>query len=228
MKPCPFCGGHGESYVESMFPTHPWCVRCKKCNCRLSRFATPGEAILKWNQRFHDQRELVEIKGDLFRQMADAICITTNGFTRTDGRAVMGRGCARQAVAKWPRIEQVLGQRLLDGGNQVWALTIQEGERIFFKNPPVGARGLPYHVVSFPVKHHWKEQADLDLIKRSAHQLMDMIKEKGWTKVILPRPGCGNGRLTWDMVKPVLSEILDFRVVVISPKNEVDSRQAIR
>ena len=37
-----------------------------------------------------------EIRGDLFTQEADTICITTNGFVKANGECVMGRGCAKQ------------------------------------------------------------------------------------------------------------------------------------
>jgi hypothetical protein len=36
-----------------------------------------------------------------------------------------------------------------------------------------------------------------------------------WTTVIMPRPGCGNGRLRWQDVSKVLSDILDDRFVVV-------------
>jgi len=37
-----------------------------------------------------------ELRGNLFHTPCDVICITTNGFVKRNGEAVMGRGCAVQ------------------------------------------------------------------------------------------------------------------------------------
>lgn len=71
-------------------------------------------------------------------------------------------------------------------------------------------------LISFPVKHKWFEAADLSLIERSAKQLMLLISCTEFEKVLLPRPGCGNGRLQWADVKKVLEPILDERVYIVS------------
>lgn len=34
------------------------------------------------------------------------------------------------------------------------------------------------------------------------------------TKVVLPRPGCGNGRLVWADVKPVLAGLPDEVLII--------------
>lgn len=76
-----------------------------------------------------------------------------------------------------------------------------------------------FRLVTFPVKVHWKDTASLDLIRRSALDLMatlDMPPLWPTRKVILPRPGCGNGGLSWVHVRPVIAPILDNRVWVIA------------
>lgn len=123
--------------------------------------------------------------------------ITTNGFVTKDGRAVMGRGCALEAKTKFEGIDFALGRLIKDHGNRCHIL----GD---------------YGLVSFPVKHHWKEQADLDLIIRSAHELVQLADAHGWQFVVMPRPGCGNGKLKWADVKPAIAGILDDRFRVIT------------
>jgi hypothetical protein len=143
-----------------------------------------------------------EIFGDLFEQKdADAICITTNGSVKKNGKAVMGRGCAREANRRW-NCSKILGKAIKECGNV----------------PMIFRRTEGYAVVSFPVKHRWWEKADLNLIRGSAKRLVELVNYHGWKKVILPRPGCGNGKLDWKDVKPILEPILDDRFYVITHK----------
>jgi len=141
-----------------------------------------------------------EILGDLFEQKdADAICITTNGFIKRNGEAVMGRGCAREADERWKCAKEV-GDILKEYGNNVHILR----------------HGIPHTVVIFPVKYHWRQKADLILIKRSTQQLVELADRLHWKRIVVPRPGCGNGGLRWEVVKPVLEPILDDRFFVIT------------
>lgn len=149
-----------------------------------------------------------ESVGDLFTdfQDADAICITTNGFVKADGRCVMGRGCAKTAKNTWLGVDKTLGDLISKHGNHVHGLLLPDHDTDY---------GTPA-ILSFPVKHHWREEADLKLIKRSARELMAIINGMRFKSVILPRPGCGNGRLKWRDVKSVLKKILDDRVIVVT------------
>src|SRR5574340_1463313 len=122
---------------------------------------------------------MIEAVRDLWDELCDARCITTNGTMKKDGSSVMGRGCASEAKAIYADIDTYLGARLKAYGNHTQVL-------IYDKN---------IALVSFPVKHNWWERADIELIKRSAGELVIMTEIQQWAKVLLPRPGCGNGQL---------------------------------
>lgn len=137
----------------------------------------------------------------------DALCIPTNGSLVRLGpkggyRGVMGRGVAKQARDRDPGLDVSLGDHVRTQGHVVGVIR----------------RGDVVHCtwVSFPVKHRWQESADLDLIRTSARELMALIAAEAWTTVVLPRPGCGNGRLAWEFVRPALIDVLDDRVVVVT------------
>jgi hypothetical protein len=191
---------------------------------------------------------MIEITGDLFVPESyrcadgspglgvhpDAICISTNGFVKKSGEAVMGRGCAQEAKKRWPGIEYELGRCIRQRGNIAHRIA----------SPTNSQWPIPYTIVSFPVKpkkfyptadrsnvvrHQrdrmragepapgWAAVADLELIKQSALDLVSMADTMGWSHIVLPRPGCGHGELSWeDQVKPVLEEILDDRFSVIT------------
>ena len=138
-----------------------------------------------------------ECRGNMFSylgRMKFRLFITTNGFVKNDGTAVMGRGNAAQAVRVFREeyeinLPEVLGNSLKSRKNIVSHLTAQ--------------------LYSFPVKEHWADRANMRLIKRSVSSLKEMIKENPNLVYILPRPGCGNGNLKWKNVKPLLEDLPD-------------------
>lgn len=147
---------------------------------------------------------MIEQQGNLWQvDNADARCITTNGdFVGNPIKAVMGKGVAKQAKLRYPGVDSWLALLLEEKGNHVFTLIreIREGGWL----------------LSFPVKHHWHKAADIDLIVRSAHELVHEAEARGWSKVYLPRPGCGNGKLDWPYVKHMIEDILDDRFIIIN------------
>ena len=145
---------------------------------------------------------MLETVGDMWEEPCDMLCVLTNGDRRSDGCAVMGARTALQAKCHYPDIPELLGELLRLRGNHVHDLGVRDGRR----------------VLSFPTKHHWRDAfADLELIRRSCRELVDAIGDQGMTRILIPRPGCGAGRLGWSVVRPVLEEVLvDDKFVVIS------------
>jgi len=141
---------------------------------------------------------VVEVRGNLwtFWREGEWVAITTNGDVRGDGAAVMGRGVAWEATQRFPGIADHLGRLLSREGNIVHVFNSM---RLF----------------TFPVKHHWQEDADIALIKASARQLVDYADAKHLDQVYLVRPGCGNGKLDWNFVKPKIAPLLDDRFVIV-------------
>jgi hypothetical protein len=145
---------------------------------------------------------MIEVQADLWSLIpADATVITTNGTIKSNGACVMGRGCAKEARDRFPGIDKVLGKAIAERGNIVHDL----------------GRFGQYNIVSFPVKHSWSDEADISLIEESVSHLIAHanIKMYPWESIIMPRPGCGNGKLEWEDVKPFLSK-LDDRFIVVS------------
>ena len=145
-----------------------------------------------------------EAVGDLwtFGDHPDARVITTNGVVTSDGRAIMGVGTARQAADRYPGIAQLLGELITTFGNHPARLVLIEGTWI----------------VSFPVKHHWRDPASPALIAASARELVELADQYNWQQIVLPRPGCGAGQLSWPVVQPIIEPIFDDRFVVLAFK----------
>ena len=138
-----------------------------------------------------------EISGDIWSFLGQAtLCVTTNGSLAKDGRAVLGRGCARQAGEHFPDLANRLGCLLQRYGNHVHLL----------------GNGL----VSFPVEETAWSLPDLGIIQRSAHELRDLAESEQWSRVVVPRPGCGYGGLDWSAVRPLLEPLFDERFTLIT------------
>ena len=140
---------------------------------------------------------MLEVAGDIWEYRNEGvIVITASGSLTRDGRAVFGRGVARQAAHRYPHLAEVLGRLLAGKGNHVF--------------------DLGNGIVSFPVEETAWSHPDLRIIARSAEELRLLADSSGWTRIVVPRPGCGGGGLAWEDVRPRLSPWFDERFVVIS------------
>jgi hypothetical protein len=162
-----------------------------------------------------------------------AICITTNGFVKKNGEAVMGRGCAKQALQRYPSISFTLGNRIVTGGNKVH-LRIKEDEDFGHAvySFPVKPRSLVLardcdvreHVVGHMASRFkpgdrvpgWACKADIAIIRHSARMMVLTANDEKMKRIILPRPGAGAGELMWNDVKEELDKILDDRFFAIT------------
>ena len=124
------------------------------------------------------------------------VCITTNGVIKKDGHLVMGAGIALQAKQRFPQLPSRLADAVSQHGSQTFYLP---DENLF----------------SFPTKHDWRDPSDINLITKSAWELVAITDKMGFTQVYLPKPGCANGGLDWYEVEHTISEILDDRFTVV-------------
>lgn len=140
------------------------------------------------------------VHGNIWQYQADILCITINSTIKRDGSLVMGRGVAAQAKAQYPRLPYALARWIKDFGYHV-AIT-----DYYMHNKPV---------CIYPVKSYWRDKATLDLVHQSAWELRALAIALPNSTFVLPRPGCGNGGLLWDTVRPMIDYILPNNVHVI-------------
>jgi hypothetical protein len=145
---------------------------------------------------------MLEEFGDFWNIQGDARCITTNGALRFNGYAIMGKGMAVEAKHRYPKIEATLGRLIQKYGNHTFKL----------------GNGL----ISFPTKRHWREDSDIGLIKRSAQELVVLLKDDPAKRVLLTRPGCGNGNLQWSEVKSYIQNILSEDKFIVIERYRTD------
>lgn len=142
--------------------------------------------------------KMKEIQGniwDYYKKKDIAICITTNAIVKENGDLVCGAGCAKEAARKIPNFTRLVGLQVFAWGNHVYH--------------------IKHNVFTFPVKQHYANKARLSIIERSCQELVKMLRKYDYKKIIVPRPGCGNGRLLWKDVKLILEKYFDDRFYII-------------
>lgn len=139
--------------------------------------------------------------GNLWQMQADARCITTNGTVKKNGAVVMGRGVALQARDEYPGIDLRVGKVVRRGPPGMLQVDVVWDDPV---------------IICFPVKYNWWEHASLPLIRESAQRLVELADmHREWGTILLPRPGCGNGQLRWEQVRPEIEGLLDDRFVIV-------------
>jgi len=138
-----------------------------------------------------------EATGNLWTVPASWRCVTTNGIVKDNGELVMGAGVALEAKKQYPDLPKKLGQWVEKYGNRPF-LCRDEG------------------IITFPTKQHYKHNSNVMLIRSSAEKIVAIADKYKLHSIVLPRPGCGNGGLTWDFVKPYLEDLLDERFTIIT------------
>lgn len=134
---------------------------------------------------------------DIYFNDGDLICITTNGTVKKNGEAVMGAGCAKDCTKHYPWFPAALGSFLSEHANVCYR---------------VG------HIITFPVKHNWYEEADIELIKESFKDMLELVGDQ---IVYLPKLGCGNGKLSWEEVKQALQPLYKSNVIFVDYKENL-------
>ena len=131
------------------------------------------------------------VNGNIFEAKTQAIVNPVNC------KGVMGKGIAITIKMKYPDVfnayEEDCDQGLYKPG----------GVRIYRQT---STNKLPMYVVCFATKDNWKKPSELDWIKQGLPKLVDIILINDINSIAIPKLGCGNGKLEWKDVKPLIEE----------------------
>ena len=154
---------------------------------------------------------MIEIKGDFWEhehQWLGIVC-TTNTTLKNNGELVMGAGIAKDFAIRIPILPKLWGDK------------VKSGHKTVIVTDMCGVDGNyePMYI-ALPTKHDWKLPSPEELVIQSCKEMLFLINsiarlELGNGKILMTRPGCGNGGLKWENVKPKLN-FLDDRFTVIS------------
>lgn len=137
-------------------------------------------------------------QGNMFTDSrANVILVTTNSMKRRDGAVVMGRGAALEATRRWGDFAYLLGTQI-DAGS-VYGVRILKPRLHLF----------PFSMGAFQVKIHWRDEAQIWIIRYSAAKLDDIASAYSDSIFAVNFPGIGNGRLPRESVLPHLQRLPD-------------------
>ena len=156
-----------------------------------------------------------EIAGDFLKiyRDYDVVCCTTNTCTNNKNELVMGRGIAYLFKHEWPELPKIWGEKILKTKPRELPLVFVES--VLTGSGLCGTGNKVKYLVAFPTKKDWRQDSILEVIHNSAKQLDYLADVFGWKSVLLPKPGCCNGGLSWENVKLVIS-FLDERFWILS------------
>lgn len=164
-----------------------------------------------------------DLKLDMLTTETDVIVVTTNGFTKRNGEAVMGRGIAKEVSGVLPEVPRLLGQKLVNYGNKVHLIgkynpaivtfPVKSVSEVFDGSNCVEHAKRNYRIGDTVPGFHCK--ARLDIIEQSCKELVELANQHPeWNTILVPRAGCGAGELSWDIVQPLMAKYLDNRFIV--------------
>lgn len=151
--------------------------------------------------------------GDLFASGAQALVNTVNCF------GVMGAGLALEFKRRYPamfRAYNLACSRKQIKPGVVWPWHEPRTD-CCLQTPPAC-----HWVMNFPTKLHWRNPSKLEWIRDGLDDLRRGIEHIGYLKSIaVPALGCQNGKLSWELVRPLIEEKLgglDVKVMVYGPR----------
>lgn len=80
----------------------------------------------------------------------------------------------------------------------------------------------PKYVINFPTKKHWRHPSRIEYIENGLNNLIGEIIKYNIKSISIPPLGCGNGKLEWGVIKPLLEKKLNkvaknIEIVIFEP-----------
>jgi len=131
-----------------------------------------------------DDKMIHYISGNIFDSTADALVNPVNTV------GVMGKGLALQFKNKYPENFEVYLKACKGGAFRIGdLLAVKEKDKV---------------IINFPTKEHWKEPSKYEYLIAGFNSLPKIIEGYNIRSIAVPKLGCGNGGLDWNVVKPLL------------------------
>lgn len=129
------------------------------------------------------------VHGDLLLSEAQVLVNTVNCV------GVMGKGIALQFKRAHPDMFRSYRKACLNGEVRPGKPHIyRAGHKVIF---------------NFPTKDHWRSPSEYEYIVLGLVALVSFLQNGNYTSIAVPPLGCGNGGLSWDVVKVLLATAME-------------------
>lgn len=149
--------------------------------------------------------------GNLLESNAEALINTVNTV------GVMGKGIALQFKQAWPDNFKAYAKACKAG-------EVIPGKMFVYE---LQNQTLPRFIINFPTKRHWKQKSQIKDIELGLLALVDEIKQRQISSIALPPLGCGNGGLSWSVVRPIIerafTDLPHVQVMLYTPQGAPDA-----
>lgn len=155
-------------------------------------------------------------KGNIVDTDAEALVNTVN----TEG--VMGAGIALQFKKAFPDNFKLYENAAKSGKINIGKIFVTE----------TGSITNPKYIINFPTKKHWRYPSKLTWVKEGLVDLQNFIVKKKIKSIAIPPLGCGNGKLDWNDVKPLILEAIggidNLQVFLFEPSEYAYQKESKR
>jgi O-acetyl-ADP-ribose deacetylase (regulator of RNase III) len=154
------------------------------------------------------------LKGNIIESKAQAIINTVNT------KGVMGKGIALQYKKAFPEMFEEYKKACKSGQVVIGKMHVWQNKALFG----------PKYIINFPTKDDWEKPSKLEYIEKGLADLVTIIKQLAIDSIAIPPLGCGNGRLSWKAVKPLIIKALkdcsNVKVELFEPSDAPELMQA--
>ncbi len=135
---------------------------------------------------------MIERVGNILKETSsvenDTVLVTCNSVLKTNGSLVMGKGFAKECCDYDPTLPRKFGS-IIQTISHKTTLGLRYG--LFISdNMYFGA---------IQTKYDWRYNSPQELVNFSSMMLANIASMMPCRKFHLPRPGCGNGGLNWEL-----------------------------
>lgn len=146
-------------------------------------------------------------EGNIIEADVEALVNTVN----TEG--VMGAGIALQFKKAFKENFKEYEKAAKENRIEVGSIFVTETGK--FTNPK--------YIINFPTKKHWRYPSKLEWIEEGLIKLRNFVIHNKIKSLAIPPLGCGNGKLDWNDVKPLIldavKDIVDINVIIFEPSD---------
>ncbi len=112
-------------------------------------------------------------------------------------QGVMGKGIALAFKKQFPKNFKLYKAAAEAGELAMGKMFVTETDEL-----------TPHYIINFPTKDHWRYPSKLSYIETGLQDLVQVIRAKKIRSIVVPPLGCGNGKLRWSDVRPLIEQYL--------------------